>query len=1112
MKSILADFFRAHHQHEAWWYKIKITPKVASHSTNDALLPQDEAPDEHCISKILGIPMLQLWEVLLECKLAKKRGQIHLIDKEQIKQFIRTNELTDCLFLGESNKVPVMRLGVSQSDHSAANQWKSGRKPPRPLRHEAKKFRDDMKKYFDNAATKKLVKKNTATGTSKPANKESSPTTPIQADSPPLRNLKMFLSKVLASPDVMQDPSFFKEMDDSLLHSMLQTCYETCDLERKKEKEQEEAVSAAVPIQNFNEQVNPKDYPVLSSYNIELTSDKDITPLLRDIVKLSKKVTSVDLLKVLHYNDTTTSLVEVPCSSKQSGFKRQARKTKWVHRILQSVRRYDKEDLLVGDENNNGNDDDDNDNNEIAYTDDDAARWLITYLGDYFPKEFVKSAQALDMPIHQGKMGAEYAAAMWSDASVGVAAQRIIMKYFIGHFGYKFTVPEAAINKLAIHSVPPVVCTIEYMDMTLDYWYKDLVGLLTSQIANEHAHQPADFCYKSVDFVIGADHGQGSFRAGVKVIYRNDDRSIRATAIYGLGEIECAKDTGELLALAFTPKLNSALKRIISYERDEEGNLVSDGTLGVYKKHRGAEGDAEGEAGETFYAILDRTDKLSIEDEMVLNVPIRVFMTGDLAFYATVVGKEGMDKAHCLWCKLKKAQWQQYGHERGVKWTLQELKRVAASLYESNKTENGVKSYPQLDCVELERYIFPVLHVTLGIANRLLKHTVDYADLVVERTPPVLKEARHTQLEAEHKHDEAKQEITDWGVRNGPTLANMHLAQSHLDEQIEVEGELSDEEREQAILDVASLKQEITNFKKELSVLKKKKTELSQANTAAKLAVVEVEKTEGRYPKPIRKGLEHILAKEWNIKRPSWHGGDILGNECRKLMSSARLIYDELKEFLLQRLEEDGASARRKREVRKRCDLIAKCLLLFDGFLSILRTEHKDLTPALIAKAREYARKALAVWRILKLSVTPKCHGSEDHACDQLEFLWGLADFCEDWVEQLHQLGLKNNRRTKVIRNRERKYELYTKWEQLSGNRSVQKIKKEVHLKRKRKLQNADRAADTEAATLEQKTFHREAALLQDNSQWEGDNMLLSPADIIRLDYEDDAAAQDNID
>ena len=88
--------------------------------------------------------------------------------------------------------------------------------------------------------------------------------------------------------------------------------------------------------------------------------------------------------------------------------------------------------------------------------------------------------------------------------------------------------------------------------------------------------------------------------------------------------------------------------------------------------------------------------------------------------------------------------------------------------------------------------------------------------------------------------------------------------------------------------------------------------------------------------------------------------------------------------------------------------------------------------------------------------MTPKCHGSEDHTCDQVELLLkGLAaDFCEDWVEQLHQLGLKNNRRTKTIRNRDQKYKLYTQWEQLSGNQNVQRIKKEVHEKWKRKLQH----------------------------------------------------------
>jgi hypothetical protein len=68
--------------------------------------------------------------------------------------------------------------------------------------------------------------------------------------------------------------------------------------------------------------------------------------------------------------------------------------------------------------------------------------------------------------------------------------------------------------------------------------------------------------------------------------------------------------------------------------------------------------------------------------------------------------------------------------------------------------------------------------------------------LIVERTPLVLNMARLLQIEAAHKHEKIKQEIADWGIQKGPTLANMHLAQGHLVEQIEVGEELNDEERE----------------------------------------------------------------------------------------------------------------------------------------------------------------------------------------------------------------------------------------------------------------------------------------------------------------------------
>jgi hypothetical protein len=51
----------------------KTDPKVASPSTNVSLLPPDEAPDQHCLSKLLQITMCGLWGVLFNLDLAQKR-------------------------------------------------------------------------------------------------------------------------------------------------------------------------------------------------------------------------------------------------------------------------------------------------------------------------------------------------------------------------------------------------------------------------------------------------------------------------------------------------------------------------------------------------------------------------------------------------------------------------------------------------------------------------------------------------------------------------------------------------------------------------------------------------------------------------------------------------------------------------------------------------------------------------------------------------------------------------------------------------------------------------------------------------------------------------------
>jgi hypothetical protein len=156
-------------------------------------------------------------------------------------------------------------------------------------------------------------------------------------------------------------------------------------IQEKAEFLKEKAITAAVVVQPFSISIDPKESPTLAFKKMCLQTDKDITPILRDILKLAKKVKSsgVDLLKVLHYNDTTTSLVEVPCSARQSGFKKQARRSRWIHRILQSVRKYKEEEVVADAERE--------EDDKLAYMDDDAARWLITYLGESYPSEFVKS-------------------------------------------------------------------------------------------------------------------------------------------------------------------------------------------------------------------------------------------------------------------------------------------------------------------------------------------------------------------------------------------------------------------------------------------------------------------------------------------------------------------------------------------------------------------------------------------------------------------------------------------------------------------------------------------------------------------------------------------------
>jgi len=89
-----------------------------------------------------------------------------------------------------------------------------------------------------------------------------------------------------------------------------------------------------------------------------------------------------------------------------------------------------------------------------------------------------------------------------------------------------------------------------------------------------------------------------------------------------------------------------------------------------------------------------------------------------------------MSSVWCTWCKLSKVEWAQAGHPLDECWTINDLldlrQNVAcgnlASVPENLK---GCTEEPLFDCVPVDNYIIPVLHLLIGIGNNLLNSLLE---------------------------------------------------------------------------------------------------------------------------------------------------------------------------------------------------------------------------------------------------------------------------------------------------------------------------------------------------------------------------------------------------
>ena len=378
-----------------------------------------------------------------------------------------------------------------------------------------------------------------------------------------------------------------------------------------------------------------------------------------------------------------------------------------------------------------------------------------------------------------------------------------------------------------------------------------------------------------------------------------------------------------------------------------------------------------------------------------------------------------------------------------------------------------MKEKPLLDAVETCRYIVPPLHTMLGIGNGLLSDFKEFADTLLEDTPRKLQLLRIAEMKAEKDWWDKKALLAEWTVSDGPEMASAIQARKDIREILEFEAEYG-----------TASQQNLTELKGELPVLA---LEIKQHQAAQKIlrdAIKSTAKVWGQarkavkayfavevggkkqkyYSKPVKSKIERVLGKH-GIDYAAYHGGDLVGNDCRKLMANATKITEDLKEMLLEVAQEKGLSLETKESIVDRCTGLCYTLVCFDKVFGLMFKPNEKVDMVVdLDNLKKHLKLALAGWQGLKSkntdghkNIPPKVHALVQHVALQFEEYGGIGDFDEQFVERSHQAGKKDMLRSRAIRCRDKKYTSFARWEELRNHPEVLAKSEEVTKKRKRK-------------------------------------------------------------
>ena len=509
-----------------------------------------------------------------------------------------------------------------------------------------------------------------------------------------------------------------------------------------------------------------------------------------------------------------------------------------------------------------------------------------------------------------------------------------------------------------------------------------------------------------------------------------------------VGHINCDKDTRLILENTIGLHINNGLKRLVS----KHVFIARAAQDGEYTITLGDENSATHGNGLDFFSS-----------------PLSVKITGDLAFLNTALGKENMSGHWCPWCKLAPAEWSVEGHAPGEKWTIEKAILLREEIEEAARnnvnlppsTIKGCTDAPLLDAVPIEDYIIPILHILIGMGNRLIGSIFEWIKARVEKRSPQQIAITNLVYGAQLNYNRASEDFNAWIERDGILLTEKQIEKKRLKDELSERDDngifiIHERIRRREMNDqIKVLLQEIKALQLEKKQVTDTRMECSKQLTIIKADAKKSMAALGKITYPVCDEIEDkILKVKHGITKSHYHGGEYNGKGMLKLMTNSDTLMKDFCNYKIEKIPENERAS--NTEVQEITSKYSKILLVFDKIFSTARSSTGSLSDDDIALLVTFLQQAMVLWRKLQLSVTPKVHVLEDHLVEQLlkeehgVSLRGIGEFTEDFVEQAHQFGFRDEGRTRGLKDHAAKARSHSNWEHRALNPAVQLKHQEV--------------------------------------------------------------------